>query len=84
MIKVKRTQFISMIFVFIFIFGIMVFKTFSKEEEDWNNIEFSADRNAIRFFDRKEGKMYVYTAFEGKLENVWVLEELGQDMRKIK
>ncbi|HBG61765.1 MAG: hypothetical protein A2Y03_01600 [Omnitrophica WOR_2 bacterium GWF2_38_59] len=84
MIKIKKRHSITMIFVFVFIFVALVFRTFSKQETDWSQVEFSADRNAIRIFDRSTGKIYVYTEFEGKLEKVWILDELGQNMRKLK
>lgn len=62
----------------------MVFNTFSTEEKDWSNITFSSSRNVMNFFDHSTGKIYLYTEFEGKLEKVWILDELGEDLRRLK
>jgi hypothetical protein len=50
-------------------------------EAAWGNVSFTNHRYALMFFDHETGEIYHY-AEDGKLQEVWVLEELGKDLKK--
>jgi hypothetical protein len=37
---------------------------------------------SAKFFDPDTGKIYKYSDSDGKLMQIWVLEELGKDLKK--
>jgi hypothetical protein len=72
-----------MVMVLILLSGFMIRQAFSQDKNNFDQLSISAQQNLLNIFDRKEGKIYVYSASDGKLVATWVIEKIGQDLRKI-
>ena len=58
--------------------------SFSKEKPSWDNVAFATHGNLLKFFDRKEGKIYIYEEGKGNIKAIWQLNELGKKLKKEK
>jgi len=78
------------LFVALLVFVIMKGFSFSQNQEQmlveepdkWGHLTFAVQASAIKFFDHKTGKIYVYSAGLGKYVRAWKLEELGKNLVK--
>jgi hypothetical protein len=84
MVNRKTSGFILLFFMFISVLAVKTLYSSSQETSLWGNITFTTYRYAFKFFDHNTGKIYVYAQDDGRLEQVWLLEELGKDLKKLR
>lgn len=79
----KNIRFFVSLYCLLFTLGFIVARvTFSEEPASDREIAFATTLGTLKFFDRTTGKVYKYSESDGKLMQVWVLEELGKDLKK--
>jgi hypothetical protein len=75
-------RFSILIGVAILILGLTAYSSFSQEAADFSKVDFAAIPNVLKFFDKAEGKVYLYSEVDGRLLATWTIDKLGQDLRR--
>ncbi|MFC1754825.1 hypothetical protein ACFL96_15765 [Thermoproteota archaeon] len=79
----KKAFGVVLIVILLLICIVSVRHSFSEDSEDFKRLDFSASSSRLKFFDPKEGRVYEYSAQDGELMTIWILEDLGQDLIEI-
>jgi hypothetical protein len=53
----------------------------AQNKRDFSQVSFSSSASTLNFFDHSSGTVYIY-ASNGRLRDVWVIDELGNRLRQ--
>lgn len=62
--------------------GLFHAPAFSRSQARWAHLTFTSHRHSLKFFDHRTGKLYVYGEADGKLDRIWILTRLGENLRR--
>jgi hypothetical protein len=82
MLTAKKILFFVMLFIGLSFLGTGALQS-SGDSNRWKHISFATHKGSLKFFDHSSGKVYDYSERDGKLQEIWTLEELGKALKKV-
>lgn len=82
MIKIMKSVCLVLTCILLCTGVVFVGRSFSQGSGDFRDLKFASTNAALKFFDPNSGELYVYSTETGNLINIWILEELGEDLKR--